>query len=186
MNHRRIQQQPRMEKNPLKSSAPIKTSRVGGPTVGGIRFEDDDANIVFLDRNCHEHGTAPQSTWSSTLRRARSRRVVSVRRFPRRSRVARLSSSNSAALSVRRLLRLKSITFNFSPSKRPGGSSSSAFRLKFSNFKDLKFLRCKLRHAKQFRFLHDKRANHHAIGRCSPRQIRKSLIFKHLKSKTFH
>ena len=94
--------------------------------------------------------------------------MVSVRRFPRRSRVARLSRSNSAALSVRRLLRLKSITFRFSPSKRPGGSSSSAFRLKFSNFKDLKFLRVKLRHS-----------NHHATPRCSPRQIRKSLIFKH-------
>ena len=84
--------------------------------------------------------TAPQSTWSSTLRRARSRRVASVRRFPRKSKVVRLSRSNSVALSVSRLLWLKSITFKFSPSKRLGGSSSSAFRLKFSNFKELKFL----------------------------------------------
>ena len=49
-------------------------------------------------------GTAPQSTWSSTLRHARSSRVASVRRFPRRSKVVRLSRSNSVALSVLSLL----------------------------------------------------------------------------------
>ena len=114
--------------------------------------------------------TAPQSTWSSTLRRARSCRVASVRRFPRRSKVVRLSRSNCVAFSVLSLLWLKSITDKFSPSKTLGCSSSSAFRLKFSNFKELKFLgrdKCCSATPNGFHF-HMATVTTRAIGKPSP------------------
>ena len=57
------------------------------------------------------------------------------------SKLVRFSRSNSLESHFLRLLWLKSITDKFNLSKRPGGNSSNAFWLRFSNFKELKFLR---------------------------------------------
>ena len=109
--------------------------------------------------------------------------MASVKRFPRKSKVVRCGRLNCVALSVAVYCDSRSITCTqFSPSKRRGGNSSSAFRLKFSNCKEFKFLGFKPGHATPNSFdfyMATYLANDHAIGRCSPQQIRKSLIFKH-------